>query len=78
MKIQTISITHAKEAITRNQQIDTFCYHQMEHKGGHWLVHEECIVHTAVCQKATEATPNSEKIKVVALAFIELCSSERH
>ena len=24
----------------------------MEHKGGHWLVHEECIVHTAVYQKA--------------------------
>jgi len=24
----------------------------MGHKGGHWLVHEECIVHTAVCQKA--------------------------
>ena len=24
----------------------------MEHKGGHWLVHEECIVRTAVCQNA--------------------------
>ena len=24
---------------------------QMEYKGGHWLVHEECNVHTAVYQK---------------------------
>jgi len=24
----------------------------MGHKGGHWLVHEECIVCTAMCQKA--------------------------
>ena len=24
----------------------------MEHKGGHWLVQEECILLTAVCQKA--------------------------
>jgi len=53
-KIQMISITHAKEAITCNHQIDTFRCQQrwMEHKGGHWLVHEEFIVHTAVYQKA--------------------------
>jgi len=29
-------------------------------------VHEECIVCTAICQKA-EATSNSEKIKLIAL-----------
>ena len=41
--------------------------------GGHWLVHEKCIVHASICQKGTsraEATLNSEKIKLVALVFI--------
>ena len=33
----------------------------MEHKGGHWLVHEECIVCTVVCQKA-HLRLNSEKL----------------
>jgi len=37
----------------------------MKHKGGHWLVLEECIVHTAVCQKGTsraEAVKNQARI----------------
>ena len=66
------------EAITCNHQINTFHCQQrrMEHKGGHWLVHEECIVRTAVCQKSTsqaEAMSDSEKI---TLATIELCLAE--
>ena len=47
----------------------------MGHKEGHWAVHEEYIVHTAVWQKA-QATSNSEKLKPVALAIIELRLSE--
>ena len=45
----------------------------MEHKGGHWLVHEKCISHTAVCncmQKGTsraEATSNRENFKLLVL-----------
>ena len=37
-----------------SRAIDTFCCQQirMGDKEGHWWVHEECIVHTAVCQKA--------------------------
>ena len=43
---------HAQEAIMCNHQINTFRCQQrlMEHKGGHWLIHEECIVLTAVYQ----------------------------
>jgi len=47
----------------------------MGHKRRHWLVHEECIVHTAVCQKY-EVMLNSKKFKPIALAVIELCQSE--
>ena len=48
------NMDHAKEAITCNLQIDTFLSQQrwMEHKTGYWLVHEQCIVRTAVCQQA--------------------------
>ena len=54
----------------------------MEHKGGHWLVLEKCILRTAVCnrmQRGTsqaEATSNSENFKLLALAIIKLCLSE--
>ena len=52
----------------------------MEHKGGYCLVHEECIVHTYCgMPKGTswaETMLNSEKIKLIALAVIEVCLSE--
>jgi len=57
IKVATMKNTddfcYKKETITWHHQIDTFCCQQrwMEHKWGHWLVHEECIVHTAVCQR---------------------------
>ena len=56
-----------------NHQIDTFHCQQrcIEHKGGHWLVHEECIVRNAVCTFQAEAMLNSEKIKVVALVMLD-------
>jgi len=41
--------------------------------------HEECILHTVVCQKGTsrdKAMLNSKKIKPIALAVIELRLSE--
>ena len=43
-----------REAIMCYHQINTIRCQQrwMGHKGGHWYVHEECIVHTAVGQKA--------------------------
>ena len=43
-----------REAITCYRQTDTFRCQQrrMGYKGGHWYVHDECIVHTAVCQTA--------------------------
>ena len=47
----------------------------MELKRGHWLIHEECIAHTAVGLQGTfraEAMSNSENIKLVALGVIEL------
>ena len=47
----------------------------MGHKGGHWYVHVECIVWTKGTSWA-EATSNSEKIKPLALAIIELRLSE--
>jgi len=43
----------------------------MEHKGGHCLVHEECILHTVVCQKAPFKLKRHQTVKVV----IELCLS---
>jgi len=43
----------------------------MEYKEGHWLVHEECIAHAAVCQQVPEATSKSEKTKPITLAVIE-------
>ena len=43
----------------------------MKHKGGHWLVLEECIVHTVNILQA-KVTSDCEKIKHVALAVIEL------
>jgi len=49
---------------------------ELEHKGGHWLVHEECIVHTVVCQKAhlgLKRRRNGKKIKLLVLAVVELC-----
>jgi len=51
----------------------------MQLKRGHWLVHEECIAHTAVGLQGTsraEAMSNSENIKLVALGVIELCLAE--
>jgi len=47
----------------------------MGHKGGQWLVHEECIVHTTMCQKY-KVMSNSKKFKPIALAIIELRLSE--
>jgi len=35
----------------------------MGHKGRYWLVHEECIVHTAVCQKAHLGTKRCQTVK---------------
>ena len=71
---------YTKEAITWYHQIDTFHSQQrwMEHKGGHWLLHKEYLACIVVCQKASqaEATSNSEKIKLTALAIIELHLSE--
>jgi len=45
---------YAKDAITCYYQLGTFFRQQrcMGHKGGHWLLHEECVVRTLVCQKA--------------------------
>ena len=40
----------------------------MRQKGEHWQVNEECIVNTAVCQRAhlnwAEATSNREKLSL--------------
>ena len=47
----------------------------MEHKGGYWLVHEECIVCSAVCQKVY-LRQNQCQIKVVVLTVIEFCLTE--
>jgi len=70
-----------KEANMCNHQINTFHCQQrwIKHKGGHWLVPEQCIGRTAVCQKApswTKTTSNSEKIKQIVLDVIELRWSE--
>jgi len=45
---------YAKGTIKNDRQINAFHCQQrwMEHKGGHWYFPEECIAHTAVCQKA--------------------------
>jgi len=69
---------YAKEAIMCNHQINAFHCQQrwIKHKGGHWQVPEEYIARTVVCQKAPKATSNSEILKPVALAIIELCWSE--
>ena len=51
----------------------------MGHKEGHWQVHEECIVRTAVCQKAPlgpRLCQTVKKIKPIALAVITLRLSE--
>ena len=50
----TDDFRYGKETITRYHQIDSFCCQQKwrNHKGGHWYIHEECIIHTALCQKA--------------------------
>ena len=48
----------------------------MGHKGGQWEVHEECIVHMPKDTSRAEATSNSENIKPVAIAIIELQLSE--
>jgi len=51
----------------------------MEHKGGHWSVHEECIIMYCSMPKGTsqaEVMSNSEEIKPLALAVIKLCLSE--
>jgi len=48
----------------------------MGHKGGPWLVHEECVVCIAAWQKAPEGMSNSGKIKPVALAIVRLHNSE--
>ena len=52
-KIRTIS-RYAKEVIMCNHQMSAFHCQQrwMERKGGHWLVPEECIARTVICQKA--------------------------
>jgi len=44
-------------------------------EGGHWLVHEECIVCTVVCQKS-RSNIEQQKIKPIVLAIIELRLSE--
>ena len=48
------------------------------HTPGHWLVHEDGNVCTAVCQKhiLAEVTLKSEKFKLIALAIIKLHLSE--
>ena len=50
----------------------------MGHKGGHWQVHEECTVRTAVCQKTPLRLKRRRTVKnkPVALAVIELRLSE--
>ena len=45
----------------------------MGHKGGQSKVNDACIVCTAKGTSWDEATTNSETIKPVALAVIELC-----
>jgi len=44
----------------------------MRHKGGHWKVHEECYCCVPKGASWADATSNSDKIKPVALAIIEL------
>jgi len=52
-KLQTISITQRKPScVTTKSMLFTVSKYEMEHKGGYWLVHNICIAHTAVCQKA--------------------------
>ena len=50
----------------------------MGHKGGHWYVHEECILRTAVCQRHRSGRSDIKqgKIKPVALTVIKLRLSE--
>jgi len=51
----------------------------MEYKGGPWKIPEECIVRTAVCQKAPARLKHRQavkKMKPAAFAVIELCCSE--
>ena len=71
------SITKGSYHMLRYHQIDTFRSRQrwMGYKGGHWLVHEECIVHIVVSQKASQAgvTSASEKFKPIIIKF---CLSE--
>ena len=48
---------------------------EMRYKGGQRWVHDVCIVHTSVCQKAhvrMNRHQNSEKIKSVVLAVVKL------
>ena len=65
---------HAKEAILSKHQIDTFCCQKrwMEHKRGHWLVQEECIVCILQYAKGTswaKVTSSSEKVKLVVSSY---------
>ena len=61
----------------KTTKLTLFCCQKrwMEHKGGHWLVYEECMVCT-VGMSCTEATLNSEKFKLVILVISSLYLSE--
>jgi len=48
----------------------------MGHKGGYWLVHEECIVQTNCGVPKGRSDVEQEKIKPIALAVIKLRLSE--
>ena len=49
-----------------NHQINAFCCQQrrMEHKGGHWLVHEECIVRMWYAKRHILGWNNVEQWKI--------------
>jgi len=44
----------------------------MEYKGGHWKVHEQCIVHTEKAPLKPKRCHTVKKAKPAALAIAEL------
>jgi len=67
-----MKITDEISDTNRNHHAKLTLFVVSKDQGGHWLVHEECIVRTAVCRKAHVdlGTKRPNKIKPIALAIM--------
>ena len=72
-----MSVKRGHDMLPSNQD---FSLSTKGHKGGQWYVHKECIVWTAVYQKASLRLKQCQTVKKSSwqpyVVFIELCLSE--